>query len=242
MQEQCISPTSTIIVGLENMQHFLLSPKARLLPVSKVARMGEEEAYTLFCKLRWNDTDGCPVCPRCNHGETYSLSTRRKFKCKRCQHQFSVTSGTIFASRKLSFRDYLLAIAIFVNGAKGIAALHLSRELGVQYKTAFVLAHKLRESMAHHQSNLRDLGEEVEVDGAYFGGHVRPENRRLDRKDRRRREHKSGKRMVVAVCRERHGRTFVTVQPREIDAVQCLVKRIKPGSTVFADEAVAWDD
>lgn len=81
-------------------------------------------------------------------------------------------------------RDILLAIAIFVNAAKGISALQLGRDLDVQYKTAFVMAHKLREAMAleHHDATLAG---EVEVDGAYFGGYVRPENRKEDRNDRR---------------------------------------------------------
>jgi|GEM_PF-4430107 len=69
-------------------------------------------------------------------------------KCKGCGKQFSVTSGTIFNSRKLSIRDYLAAIVIFINAAKGISALQLGRDLGVQYKTAFVLTHKLREAMS----------------------------------------------------------------------------------------------
>jgi transposase-like protein len=77
----------------------------------------------------------------------YAYTTRRIWKCKACNHQFSVTSGTIFASRKLPIRDYLAAIAIFVNAVKGISALQLGRDLDVQYKTAFVLAHKLREAI-----------------------------------------------------------------------------------------------
>jgi transposase-like protein len=79
------------------------------------------------------------VCPRCGCVETYNITSRRRFKCVGCHHQFSVTSGTIFASRKLSFTDLLAAIVIFVNGAKGVSALQVSRDLDVQYKTAFVL-------------------------------------------------------------------------------------------------------
>jgi hypothetical protein len=56
-----------------------------------------------------------------------------------------VTSGTIFHSRKLPIRDYLAAVAIFCNNVKGISALALGRDLNVQYKTSFILAHKLRE-------------------------------------------------------------------------------------------------
>ena len=135
------------------MQHFLLSSAARSLSLKAVFRMGEGVAYRTFCQMRWPETEGEAVCPRCGCTESYSIATRRKFKCVACLHQFSVTSGTIFASRKMSFTDLLAAIVIFVNGAKGVAALHLSRDLDCQYKTAFVLTHKLREAMA-----LEDMG------------------------------------------------------------------------------------
>ncbi len=100
-------------------------------------------------RLRWPTTDGRPVCPNfgcmschdCRRGE----SARRR--CKACGGDFSATSGTLFAWRKLPLRTYLLAIVMFCNEAKGKSRLALSRELGVQYKTAFVLAHKLREAM-----------------------------------------------------------------------------------------------
>lgn len=132
-------------------QHFLLSAKARTLSVTKVARMSHEEAAATFRAIRWASTDGEPTCPRCGCVACYSYATRPIFKCKACGHQFSVTSGTIFANRKLPVRDYLLAIAIFVNAVKGISALQLGRDLDVQYKTAFVLAHKLRETYALHR-------------------------------------------------------------------------------------------
>jgi transposase-like protein len=154
-------------------QHFLLSAQARSLSLKSVFRMSEDDAYAMFCSLRWPATSSAAVCPRCSCAETYAISTRRKFKCAACHHQFIVTSGTIFASRKMGFVDLLAAIAIFVNGAKGYSALQLSCDLDCQYKTAFVLTHKLREAMARELKGLR-LGGIVEIDGAYFGGHVRP--------------------------------------------------------------------
>jgi transposase-like protein len=165
------------------MQHFLLSAAARSLSLKQVFRMGEDVAYQTFCQMRWPETEGEAVCPRCGCTESYSIATRRKFKCVACLHQFSVTSGTIFASRKLSFTDLLAAIVIFVNGAKGVSALQVSRDLCVQYKTAFVLSHKLREAMATEQAG--QLSGIVEIDGAYFGGYSKPENHKEDRKDRR---------------------------------------------------------
>src|SRR3954449_525351 len=122
-------------------QHFLLSAAARTLSLASVARMSDEEAHAKFCELRWHDNDGKPFCPRCGNLRVSAITTRKLWKCSPCRYQFSVTAGTIFADRKRPIRDYLLAIAIFVNGAKGHSALQLSRDLDCQYKTAFVLAH-----------------------------------------------------------------------------------------------------
>lgn len=222
------------------MQHFLLSAKARTLSLKAVFRMGEDAAYRTFCELRWPETDGEAVCPRCGCTETYNITSRRKFKCVACHHQFSVTSGTIFASRKLSFTDLLAAIAIFVNGAKGVSALQVSRDLDVQYKTAFVLSHKLREAMAREQADVK-LDGIVEIDGAYFGGHVRQENRKADRKDRRLAVNQTGKRQCVVIMRERGGRSLPFVVRNEGDAVPYVRDHVANLATLHADEASSWD-
>ena len=163
-------------------QHFLLSSAARTLSLGQVLRMTDTQAYETFKSIRWADTGGEPFCPKCGSVTVYEIKTRRSFKCAGCLAHFSITSGTIFASRKLPIRDLLAAIAVFVNGAKGVPALQLSRDLGVQYKTAFVLAHKLREAMGA-EVDRSPLSGEVEVDGGYFGGHVKKKNRKADRKD-----------------------------------------------------------
>lgn len=221
--------------------HFLLSAAARTLSLKAVFQMGENNAYETFRRLRWHETDGEAVCPRCGCVETYDIATRRRFKCVACHHQFSVTSGTMFASRKLSYTDLLAAIVIFVNGAKGIAALQLSRDLNVQYKTAFVLTHKLREAMAQEQQN-RQLNGLVEIDGAYFGGYVKPENHKADRKDRRLLENQTGKRQCVVIMRERNGRSLPFVVRREGDAVPLVRDHVGTLATIYADEGTGWDD
>lgn len=202
--------------------------------------MSDEEAHDAFKLIRWCDTGGDPVCPRCGCLGHSFITTRKLWKCKGCTHQFSVTSGTIFASRKLAIRDYLLAIAIFVNGAKGHSALQLSRDLDVQYKTAFVMAHKIREALADVCTDVT-LSGTVEVDGAYFGGYVKPANFKSDRKDRRLAQNQTGKRHVVVAARERNGRTLPFVFPTEAASIATIATRIADGSTVHADEATAWD-
>jgi len=200
--------------------------------------MSDDEAHAAFKAIRWADNGGEPYCPRCGCLTVYAMGTRRLWKCKGCKHQFSVTSGTIFASHKLPVRDYLLATAIFVNAVKGISALQLGRDLDVQYKTAFVLAHKLREAIGVNQSE-GELSGVVEVDGAYVGGPVRPANEAADRTDRRA-EHPAGRQSAV-IARERGGRTLPVVVSKESDAIPFIRQHVAPGTVVHADEAPGWD-
>ena len=84
-------------------------------------------------------------------------------------------------------------------------------------------------------------GRTAEIDGAYFGGHLRPENLAADRIDRRLAENQSGKRQVVVAMRERGGRTLAQVFAAETDALAAIRLRIAKGTTVHADESPAWN-
>src|ERR1700682_4187764 len=87
--------------------------------------------------------------------------------------------GCCSRSTRLPLRAYLLAIAIFCNEVKGKSMLALSRDLGVQYKTSFVLAHKMREAMAAEVKGVLRIGGEgrkAELDGGAFGGYVKLPN------------------------------------------------------------------
>ena len=226
--------------------HFLLSPAAKTLSLGAVMRMSDREAEDAFVHIRWHATDGRPVCPHCECEIVYSCRKAdgpARWRCKACRKDFSATSGTLFAFHKLSLRDYLAAIAIFCNEVKGEAALALSRDLGVDYKTAFVLTHKLREAMATESKGLRvgGPGRVVETDGAYFGGYVKPANRRENRVDRRFAENQTGKRKVVVVVRERDGRTLPAMFKSESAALGFITSRVAKGTHLMADEARSWN-
>lgn len=227
-------------------QHFLLSARARSLTVAAVLRMADKECEATFASLRWAATDGKPVCPHCGCPACYEARRPNgalRYRCKACRKDFSLTSGTLFAFHKLPLRTYLAAVVIFCNEVKGKSALALSRELGVQYKTAFVLAHKLREAMATEMKGARlgGRGEVVEVDGAYFGGYVKPANRKENRRDRRRSENPSGKRKCVVVIRQRDGLTLPNAFASEAAAVSFIKARVAAETEIHADEASAWD-
>jgi transposase-like protein len=233
---------SSIFVD-EQMQHFLLTSAARSLSLGQVFRLSDEEAHAKFVEIRWSDNNGQPYCPHCQCRDVYGFRCRPIWRCKECGRQFSVTSGTLFHSRKLPPRDYLAAIAIFVNGAKGHSALQLSRDLNCQYKTAFVLAHKLREAMGSevHNPDQPELSGTVEIDGMYAGGNVKPANKSAERIDRRAAEARTGKRQVVVVARETLGRTLPFIVARESDAVPLIRQHVASGTIIHADESSAWE-
>jgi transposase-like protein len=223
-------------------QHYLLSAKARTLSLSAVLRMSDDEAFETFKRIRWESNGGDPFCPNCGCVKVYVLAeTPIRWKCAGCRRKFSVTSGTLFASRKLPIRDYLAAIALFCNGAKGLSSLQLSRDLDIHAKSAFVLLHKLREAMGSDVHGGDDAKGSVEIDGAYFGGHVKPANEKADRKDRRLQETKTGKRQVVVVIRERHGKALPFVFGKEGDAVPTVKAKVDPSAILYADENREWD-
>jgi hypothetical protein len=137
-----------------------------------------------------------------------------------------------------SLRGYLAAIAIFCNEVKGKSAFALSRDLGLSYKAAFVLLHKLREAMAEEMKG-RKLGGEgkvAEVDGGYFGGYVKPANHRENRRDRRLACNQNGKRKAVVIIRERNGRSLPAVFRTEGQALSFIRSRIAKGTIINADE------
>src|SRR6185312_12278197 len=227
-------------------QHFLLSRAAKSLSLASIFMMKDGEAEMAFRRVRWADTDGQPVCPHCGGLDAYDcrrLKGAPRFRCRACVKDFTITSGTLFASHKLPLRCYLAAIAIFCNEVKGKSALALSRDLNVSYKCAFVLLHKLREAMAAELKGrmVGGEGKTVEVDGGYFGGYVKPANHADNRRDRRLRRNQNGKRQVVVVVRERHGNSVPAVFKSEAQAYKFIAARVAKGSTIQADEANSWE-
>ena len=228
-------------------QHFLLSRDAKTLSLAKVFRMSDADAETMFRKVRWPETDGASVCPECGGLDAYEFRRTTgalRFECRACRKEFSITSGTLFASHKLPLRMYLAAIALFCNEVKGKSMLAMSRDLGLSYKAAFVLCHKLREAMAEEMKGrmIGGEGKEAEIDGGHFGGYSKPANRKNERLDRRLYENQTGKRRAVVIIRERNGKSLPAVFESEGQALSWIKARVAKETVVHADEAPAWND
>jgi transposase-like protein len=137
--------------------------------------MSEDQAREMLETIRWN---GSPVCPHCNSDKAYKLTpkgdTKTKvrngvYKCSSCRKQFTVTVGTIFEGSRIKIADWLMAIYLMCSSKKGISAHQLHRTLGVTYKTAWFMAHRIRYAMTQEPlSSLLDGS--IELDATFVGG------------------------------------------------------------------------
>ena len=203
--------------------------------------MSDDEAHTLLCQLRWRSQQNV-ICARCKiQHKAYFISTRKQWRCKHCRHTFSITSGTIFANHKLPLQTYLFAIALFVNAVKGLSASQLSRDLNVQYKTAFILLHKIRESLMV-QREIFPLSGEVHIDGTYVHAAPRPKNKKTDRVDRRLKANANPNKRAILVIRNSKKTLTFSIQSENPTSVKKLASAyIEPHSRIHADEHIAYD-
>jgi len=142
---------------------------------AQLVRMTEDEAREYFERVRWPNG---PICPHCGSQKCVKLegkSTRPGvYKCKEsgCRKQFTVTVGTVFHRSKTPLRDWLYALAKLCSSKKGYSAKQLSREIGVTYKCAWHMLHRIRHAMENGELGNRLRGT-VEVDETYVGGKPR---------------------------------------------------------------------
>lgn len=184
------------------------------LNLSKLAKYfsDEDAARDLLEEMRWGK-DGA-VCPKCGGADPYKITPKagsktRKglYKCRACRKQFTVTVGTVFEDSHIPLSKWLLAIHLLASSKKGMSAHQLHRNLGISYKAAWFMAHRLRYAMK--QGPMAKLLEGVvEVDETYVGGKVKPEGRRP-----------KGyvvkpKAPVVALVERETGRVRTTTMPR----------------------------
>ncbi len=123
--------------------------------------------------IRWPDGVVCPHCGE-SEKEPYrlkgkSLKNRRVWKCRACRKQFTVQIGTIFESSHVPLNKWLAAFYLLCSSKKGMSAHQLHRSIGVTYKTAWFMFHRIREAMKE-PAFASKLGGVVEADETYIGG------------------------------------------------------------------------
>jgi transposase-like protein len=127
----------------------------------------DEKCRELLVRLRWpNEVE----CPRCKMPAVELATAKQLFYCKGCDYQFSVTTGTVFNDSHLALQKWFLATLLLCEAKKGMSAMQIKRTLGVSYKTAWYLCHRIRSAMTEVHKMLDGT---IEVDEMYVGGRVR---------------------------------------------------------------------
>ena len=145
---------------------------------TQLSSMDKDQAREYLEKLRWPNG---PACPHCGSVTVYSLKAKadskrpvRKgvYKCKDCRKQFTVTVGTIFEGSHIPLNKWLMAVALMCSSKKGISAHQLHRLLGITYKSAWFMAHRIRYAMDKGPLHEKLTGV-IEADETYVGGKAR---------------------------------------------------------------------
>lgn len=193
-----------------------------------VEQFGSEDRCREYLEaLRWPDG---VVCPRCESKSVSKIETRNQFDCNSCRYQFSVTAGTIFHDSHLPLWKWFLAVYLIGESKKGISAKQLQRMLGVSYKTAWHLAHRIRDAMGDdEQPLLRGI---VEVDETYVGGRKRHVGQGF-----------KGNKAVVVGAVQRDGEVRLkVVADRSRKSIEAFIAEHADSTTrIFTDDYAGYD-
>lgn len=127
----------------------------------------DEQCEEALVGARWPSGWHCPRCTGTRYAPTHN--GRRLWECLACRYQCSSIVGTVFEHSKVSLSRWFLAIYLMTQSKNAISALELKRQLGIGYKSAWLLKHKLLQTMLLREASRR-LDERVEIDDAYLGG------------------------------------------------------------------------
>ena len=128
----------------------------------------DDKCEAALIASRWPKGFSCPACD-CGHSSSFRRAGLLYFQCTACRHQCSLISGTIFEATKLGLSRWFLALHLLTQSKNNVAALELMRHLGVCYKTAWLMKHKIMEVMRVREDDRLLVGR-VELDDAYLGG------------------------------------------------------------------------
>jgi len=205
---------------------------------------GEDKARAFLEKLRWPDG---PVCPHCGVvGEAYRLKPTANgknhvregvWKCPDCQEQFTVTVGTIFEDTHIPLSKWLFAIHLMCASKKGMSAHQLHRMLGITYKSAWFMAHRIRLAMRREPLRSRLKGKlkgTVEVDETYIGGKRRGQKRG--------RPGPTSNKVPVVSLVERQGsvRSFPVDRVTSNNLREIMREHIRPQAGIMTDDFSAY--
>ena len=130
----------------------------------------DDAAEARFINRRWPSGVRCPRCD-CGNVQDGARHPSQRFRCRSCRKRFSARTGTVLADSNVGFRTWVIAICLMTTSLKGVSSMKLHRDLGVSQKTAWFMAHRIRE--AWQQSQTTPFAGPVEADETFVGGKAR---------------------------------------------------------------------
>jgi len=120
--------------------------------------------------IRWPDGPVCPHCGVLDHASRIAGGREGLLFCNACRKQFSVTVGTVYERSKIALNKWVLATHLLCSSKKGMSANQLGRMLGLTYKSAWFMVHRIRAAMTEtNPGPLGGEGKTVEADETYIG-------------------------------------------------------------------------
>jgi transposase-like protein len=216
----------------------------------------EEEVIAHYLTIRYPDG---VYCNHCGSKKVYQEHKRRKvFSCKGCRSTFSPFKGTIFENSSTDLSKWMFAIHLFLNAKKGFSAMHLQREIGVTYKTAWRMLKLIRLAMGNTKQK-EFYNAIVEIDETYIGGKPRRKNNKDNNNNdtggssvhTNKRGRGTNKSAVVGVFNRKTQQVFAKVaEPNDVGErltfkqlmdILGIVSKPDNGNTIMTDEFVGYN-